>query len=1363
MSDDDMMPSTLDREISKAEQDAFGHRHFAQALKSLIESNSHRTPFSIGLLGGWGTGKSSIKELYTSQLRDDAQKSHGLTREQRFHCITFNAWRFGGRDQDIKRALLRHVFLELGGNEENLQDKLFRQISETNEVRKPWKTVTWETLKAWSLPIPALILAFVGLLLFYSLTIYLFKVEDALLKSVMFACLSGASAYLLKNLKPPSVSASRPMTRVALPTTSSEQYEDMLLGQIHQYKSGKSKSPEGKCGKTCERLVVFVDDLDRLSAEEMVLGLDGVRTFMEIPRSRLPDGLGLVFVISCDEAKIADALAKGRRNAELPATVFNHIDARRYLDRIFQFRLEIPPPPRHDMRAFATKHLESLTSISSDLRSRGVSLATIVDRMIHVGVQDPRNALQIVNAFAQAWWIAKRRELEGLGTDRPGGLHEGAVTKHPISLGALCAMKVSFPDFYQDLQEDPAFLHRFTDVVIKNQKLDTLPLPSQQLLREKYLQVANPADGDDGDKLELKPEHRPLRQFIASLVGLRWADPLQSLLLLTEDPITRRLGSKVTAIYGSFVSGDTMGVLEGMGRHNDTSPLTSEQARTLYQMFEDLRQESPIRRISASRVIADLIERIPEPPAQQLLGALCRQLNDSLNLRSQLGPTRIGKIFSRAPGVDQEAVASRLVSDMLTSGKEMSLRLETLETPSLEEAIKMVRTVVPLVLQVRKVHGLEPSAETALLDWLVTRNVDVKSKSSQIPFDELEQWLSADGGALTSALGTRYLSALADELEKEAPAKFDFSVAAAQSSSIFLELLPKGEETRRGLWKHLTRYISLSPIEVVRATWTVVIPNLDKATDSEASGFVTAFVERLMKYPAEGRWDIDRNEAAPPLLTIVAAKLNILDDTAVARLGEIAEQWSHEPDLATFACKIVKQLQHRNSEEATHVLEAWAPRVLSSLPIDCVKLLATSFTSLPSVTQNRVISAFAPLLNPDGQISNETKEHYKAFVETIPHTSWNKEPLHGYLDQLLQQIAARYNNPSGYLFAIFPYTVKLLKHASPNILGNSLHQLFTQAKTTPKHYSWLHDWMTYDWPVRSDTLLPYDPQLIFDDAYSFTQSHASSSTSGLLRSMTDMLERGLVPTENRSKLIAAACNVWASNPIQADEVFTDEYADLSADQTTNLLSTIDWANQEHISALSAAWSNIASRMSNQVKADTCLKILGKGTHGTEQEPDFGLRLWLEAQTDAGFALLVSLLTRENLDDAHRHRLWKQAIAHAHTLGPGFFLDVIPQLIVLPSIDETATAIFDAQESISVVLGSVDNRSDMANRLMRAFPDAKTNTIKGRIAACCNQLAGQGALKRFKPNEISQDDLTLLESHFGKTSEITHLRKLVVTS
>jgi len=239
------------------------------------------------------------------------------------------------------------------------------------------------------------------------------------------------------------------INKVELPSSSAEQYEDLLVEQLTLWKFD--------VGKRCERLAIFVDDLDRLSADEMVSGLDAVRTFMEIQRTDLPSGFGIVFVISCDEERIADALADRRRqrSAELPGSVMTATDARRFLDRIFQFRLEIPQFPKRDMRNYAMKRLtEDLSSIATDLKDRNVSLEPLIDRMIHVGVQSPRNALQILNAFAQSWWIARQRELAGAGTDRPGGLHEGAVTDHPLSLAAISALRVDFVEFYEDLQKN---------------------------------------------------------------------------------------------------------------------------------------------------------------------------------------------------------------------------------------------------------------------------------------------------------------------------------------------------------------------------------------------------------------------------------------------------------------------------------------------------------------------------------------------------------------------------------------------------------------------------------------------------------------------------------------------------------------------------------------------------------------------------------------------------------------------------------------------------------------------------------------------------------------------------------------------
>jgi hypothetical protein len=41
------MPAVLDRQIGNEAQDAFGHRHFAKALRSLVEAEHHKPPHFI--------------------------------------------------------------------------------------------------------------------------------------------------------------------------------------------------------------------------------------------------------------------------------------------------------------------------------------------------------------------------------------------------------------------------------------------------------------------------------------------------------------------------------------------------------------------------------------------------------------------------------------------------------------------------------------------------------------------------------------------------------------------------------------------------------------------------------------------------------------------------------------------------------------------------------------------------------------------------------------------------------------------------------------------------------------------------------------------------------------------------------------------------------------------------------------------------------------------------------------------------------------------------------------------------------------------------------------------------------------------
>ncbi|AOY99834.1 NTPase KAP [Cupriavidus sp. USMAHM13] len=1350
------MPSVLDREIADAQLDAFGHRHFALALRSLIESEDHPTPFSIGLLGGWGTGKSSIKEMYMAELRNDATKHQGSKRSEKIQCITFNAWRFGGRDQDIKRALLRHVFLELGGHEENLQDRLFRQISHVTEQPKPTLKYFWETLRSWMLPIPAVLAVMVTFISILAVSNWILGSGHDATKVTLTLCVSVLFGYVLKHMKPPEVKATSAMTRVMLPSTSSEQYEDMLLEQLASYKDGKDKSPDGRNGKKCERLVVFVDDLDRLSAEEMVLGLDGVRTFMEIPKGRLPDGLGLVFVISCDEGKIADALAKGRRSADLPATVFNRFDARRYLDRIFQFRLEIPPSPRNDMRDFATRKLESMGGVASDLAARGVPLAPVVDRMIHAGVQDPRNALQIVNAFEQSWWLAKKREADGVGSDRAGGLHEGAVTDHPISLGALSALKVSFPDFYRELQDDPELLFHFTEVVVRGQSLSERPESIQRILADKYLLPEPAPVGEETtakQKPQLRPEYRLLRQFLAGLVGVRWAQPLESLLLLSEDPISRRLGPKIAQLRNAFVSGDTDGVLEGLGRHHDISPLSVEQAKNLYNLFEDLRGETEARRTNGARVMADVIERIPDPPLTQVLNELCRTLDDSPSLRSQLGPVRIRSLLTKASGSDKRAVTSRLIGDAMVSDEDLGLKLDSGQTPSLDEAIGMMRTIVALAIRVRAEQGLEAREDALFLDWLLARNVRVRSASRQLGFEELEAWLSNDTGSIASSLGTRYVDALASELEKDEPATFDMGAAMQRADDVFSAQLPVGEEARRATWPIVCRFMQLSQPGAVRTAWQVAVSNEGLATDGEISSFVSAFATRLLHSITDDSSEVDVHEAFPELMKLVVARIKSLDNSALQCLVELATAWSRKDVLARHACDLISQLRRANTAMVTAVLTTWAPRVISDLPLPCLEMLTELLPGEDDSLKVAVTNSVTTILSNES-INDAMANRYSAFIGGLPASNWDKTPFKGHLDSALSNLASRSAN-GNYLEAIFPPIAKVLAHATPQTLGTSLQQLFQQAKNYPGHYALLHRQMVGRWPASAPTLAPYDPSVLFDEACATSIGQAVTVKDDVLSSVSDMLDRSVVGQEKRARLIETACALWKVEPRLALPFFR-RYPDLSVEQIDSLVSTLKTGEPEQIATLNEAWQVVSRHVGDDARWAVTVALLRRGAVQTSGDADLALNVWLSAQDEGGRALLKDLLVDANIADEQRARLWRQAISRSEIFDRGFFVDLIPRSLSVQNSEAISAAIFDSEQIIEKLMNDGEARSDLARGLMGRFHEFRTETIKGRAAAMANRLVGNVALKGLSIESLTASDAAILSGAFGPSRELDRI-------
>lgn len=113
--------------------DAFGpHKRIANELVRIISAaTGSRSPRSVGLLGDWGSGKSSVIRM----MKDGLEKILGQT--ARFHLFIYDAWAHEG--DELRRAFLDTLVESLGSDLEDSEKKKVKnriwKKEETTETR----------------------------------------------------------------------------------------------------------------------------------------------------------------------------------------------------------------------------------------------------------------------------------------------------------------------------------------------------------------------------------------------------------------------------------------------------------------------------------------------------------------------------------------------------------------------------------------------------------------------------------------------------------------------------------------------------------------------------------------------------------------------------------------------------------------------------------------------------------------------------------------------------------------------------------------------------------------------------------------------------------------------------------------------------------------------------------------------------------------------------------------------------------------------------------------------------------------------------------------------------------------------------
>ena len=1329
------MPSVLDRELTDNANDAFGHQQYADALKDLIESSSNKPPFSIGLLGPWGTGKSTIKEFYLRGLQADKSGSRGRRRADRVHAITFNAWRFGG-EQDLKRSLLREAFRQLGGDEAALRTKLFEQVNNVVHKTRPLRDWAGEAFGQILGSAVLFLVMFLATLFLSFLFVHLTGVTDHYALAAIVVASLFAAGWLGKHvvdLRVRTPATYLPQTSISFPATSAEEYEALLTEQIDEFRAQE--------GAKCERLVIFVDDLDRLSAPEMVAGLDAVRTFLELPFNAAKDGFGVVFVISCDEAKIAEALHRGRGpmgSADLPGSVFSRADARRYLDRLFQFRLEIPRFPKQDMRQFALTRLSRASSVAADLEARNVPLQAVIDRLIHVDVQSPRNAIQLLNAFIQSWWIGRQRERSGAGSSAHGALHAGAVTDHPLSLAAMCVLRVDFPDFYECVQLRPEFLHEFRSVVFGTEDADAHAHIAQDMMTT-FL-----AKGDD-DKLtpNVQPEYRKLRQYLASVQDLRWPKRLQPLLRLAEDPVTRQYGDRAATILDALVSGDIQGVLEGFGRDLDRKELSQDDTTLLGDLTDTLPQETEARRISASRVLVGLVDRIPEDRRRLLLTPLVRHMVDLAPVRMSVGPSAARQIVREALPQDRREVAEQFVSDLL-HGNEIDWTNPSGGSPNLDEATTLVRQTLDLALEVRRSDGLPDPADDTLRQWLLTRHVQIPGHSQTIPFSEIDSLVDQHAAHLLAHLGADYSDQATSAFESNDGSIASTEATLARVRTVFQQMADSGQEQRAILWSQLARLASVASVEAVDVASATAETCRDLADAPQARDFLFALASRLNQFfedadSLEPNW-LQRGVRFNDLLTHWA---DHLDAETARAIMPLVSAWALNPGCTDIAVSGLDFLFSHAKSTWDESIGTLLQNDVAVVPPNTCSYVGQHTPSLPDEHAGSLIQRLDAIVHREPP-EEDAAANYREYVRSIPRQAWSSPTWRDHLERLFVQTQNMYPNPA-YLAAFFPSVVHLFDAAPEGRAAQLIAPLFADAAGTPDAYVVLHAAITGHWPTTDAPIGDYSPDALAEQACQFIQQHPNRPDLGdVLASLISLSERGVTADTVDHRIASVVPIIWrvdrrrlAENTRYVTKVLEPSHtADiLTGDQPPDL-------SQEDLAAF-------LEQVVAAYDADACFAvlraILGQQPSTLFDAPDGAVGQWLAAAADMSDPIARRALADDSFNDEQHRRVAAKVTDAFWTSGDMQSVETVLKRADAPN---TRGSLIERLQDISDQSLSAGDKADFSSRLIASLPTLSGDEL-ANVAHIVRKLGGQGALQDSDSvlDELDDEQIHTLQSVF----------------
>lgn len=335
--------------------DYVNFRLVAKACAELIRESGGE-PISIGVSGGWGTGKSSLVRMVASELSPEQIIDEKIAEAERskYVVVTFNPWLYQGFE-DARTALLQtvgDVVLEAATQNKGLLEKATSLVKRINFLRLA--QLGGEVAATLITGVP------VGLI---------GKVVEA-----------GADAWERESVKD-GVAAVKNVSE-ATQGLLNEAKPISLPREIQSFR----EALEELLDELDITLVVFVDDLDRCLPKTAISTLEAIRLLLFLRRS--------AFVIAAD-----DVFIRGAVRVHFAGTGLDDDVATNYFDKLIQVPLRVPRLGSNETKAYTALLFLERAHRSNQLDTTNFETAKI-----------------IVEARLRETWTGKAVDLEFLET-----------------------------------------------------------------------------------------------------------------------------------------------------------------------------------------------------------------------------------------------------------------------------------------------------------------------------------------------------------------------------------------------------------------------------------------------------------------------------------------------------------------------------------------------------------------------------------------------------------------------------------------------------------------------------------------------------------------------------------------------------------------------------------------------------------------------------------------------------------------------------------------------------------------------------------------------------------------------------------